>query len=503
MKKHFFNATFWAFLSLALWTTGCSDDDGYPDVDGQSPTMTLSTDHIESGVGRRFTIEGVLEDKDGISSINLQCADLDLNKTIDLIEIHGTPKETYDLSYYYDIKKDEIGERFTVKVTVNDVGGRSVSQDVLITMDGDFENPAFKQAPGAMIAVLLKEGVTPQFTLNLSMTDDRGLDYLTIDIEGFVGFSQLRVEAEGKQLFDYSKEFTMPSDKKDYPITITLYDKKGKSMVCKSTISVTDILDFEKMYLADVATVAELNSDIFGVPMRIDHIGACQYKAKYYCQKANTEIFFIPQKTEFAPVCFGLDPEDETQLINDTKAKPFILKEANVYYEITFDILYKTYEIKTYPISTATNRLPQAIGSDYYLDVSQPQFIVPFQIGVLERSGNTSFSADGPGGVVVFKQDATNPNLFYTAELDLESGKDNEGKDKRLSFIIHNKHDWGWWDYCLWRLDNETEPEMFIYGGADAKPKPQDISGKPVIKSGTYKFWFDAHLERGKLVKVK
>ena len=42
MKKHFFNATlFWAFLSLALWTTGCSDDDGYPDVDGQSPTSSL------------------------------------------------------------------------------------------------------------------------------------------------------------------------------------------------------------------------------------------------------------------------------------------------------------------------------------------------------------------------------------------------------------------------------------------------------------------------------
>ncbi len=49
MKKHFFNATFWALLSLALWTTGCSDDDGYSDVDGQIPTMTLVTDHIESG----------------------------------------------------------------------------------------------------------------------------------------------------------------------------------------------------------------------------------------------------------------------------------------------------------------------------------------------------------------------------------------------------------------------------------------------------------------------
>ena len=79
MKKHFFNATFWALLSLALWTTGCSDDDGYSDVDGQIPTMTLVTDHIESGAGHRFTIEGSLADQDGIVSVNLQCADLYLN----------------------------------------------------------------------------------------------------------------------------------------------------------------------------------------------------------------------------------------------------------------------------------------------------------------------------------------------------------------------------------------------------------------------------------------
>lgn len=109
MKKHFLNAMLWAFLSLAFCTTGCRNDDGYPDVDGQSPTITLAAEHIQSGAGRRFTIEGELEDKDGISSVNLQCADLNLNKTIDLIEIYGTPKETYKLSYYYDINKNEIG----------------------------------------------------------------------------------------------------------------------------------------------------------------------------------------------------------------------------------------------------------------------------------------------------------------------------------------------------------------------------------------------------------
>lgn len=340
MKKHFLNATFLALLSLALWTTGCSDDDGYSDVDGQNPTMTLTADHIASGAGHRFTIEGSLADKDGIASVNLQCADLNLDKTIDLIEIYGAPKETYELSYYYDLSRDEIGERFTVKVTVTDVGGRSVSQDVLVTMDGDFENPIFTVAPDEMIAVLLKEGEEPKFTLNLSMTDDRGLDYFTIDIEGLEGFTQLRVDAEGKTAFEYSKEFVMPNEKKDYPIVISLFDKSGKNTVCKSTISVTDIIDFEKMYLADVATAAELSSDVFGVPMRIEHIGEYKYKARYYCQKANTEIYFIPQKTDFSPVCFGLDPQDESQLVNAPTAKPIVLAEANMYYEITFDILH-------------------------------------------------------------------------------------------------------------------------------------------------------------------
>ena len=92
--------------------------------------------------------------------------------------------------------------------------------------------------------------------------------------------------------------------------------------------------DFPKMYLADVATVEELNSDIFGVPMVINHTGEYQYRARYYNKAAGTEIFFLPQKTDFTPICFGLDPEDNTKLTDDPEtAKPIVLDEAGVYYE--------------------------------------------------------------------------------------------------------------------------------------------------------------------------
>lgn len=73
-KKHLYGAMLWAFLVTANLCTGCSDDNDYPDVDGQNPTMTLATDHIESGAGHRFTIEGTLEDKDGIASISIYTA---------------------------------------------------------------------------------------------------------------------------------------------------------------------------------------------------------------------------------------------------------------------------------------------------------------------------------------------------------------------------------------------------------------------------------------------
>ena len=280
MKKHFFNATFLALLSLALWTTGCSDDDGYPDVDGQSPTMTLATEHIESGAGHRFTIEGTLADKDGIASVSLQCADLHLNKTIDLIEIYGAPQETYDLSYYFDISRDEIGERFTVKVTVTDVGGRSVSQDVLVTMDGDFAAPAFTVAPDAAVTVLIKNET--KFNLNFTVTDDRILDYVIINIPGIEGFDNRRLDANGKSSLSFAEKIILPNEVQSYNLTMLAVDAKGNETTATSVISVSEMPDFPKMYLADVKTVAELNSDVFGVPMLINHTGEFQYRARYY-----------------------------------------------------------------------------------------------------------------------------------------------------------------------------------------------------------------------------
>ena len=362
MKKHLFNAALlWAFLSLTLWTTGCSDDDGYPDVDGQSPTLTLTTEHIESGAGHSFTIEGKLTDTDGIASIRLQCPDLYLNKTIDLIEIYGAPKTEYDLSYSYNIKRDEIGERFTVKVTVIDVGGREVSKDVLVTMDGDFASPTFTIAPDAAVTVLMKSET--KFKLSFTVTDDRILDYVIINIPGIDGFDNRRVEADGKSSLSFTEQIILPNEVQSYNITMTAVDARGNETTATSTINVSEMPDFSKMYLADVKTVEELNSDVFGVPMLINHTGEFQYRARYYNKAAGTEIFFLPQKTDFTPICFGLDPEDNLKLTDDPEtAKPIVLDKAGVYYEIDINVKDATYSMRTYSVTEATTPIKYEYG---------------------------------------------------------------------------------------------------------------------------------------------
>ena len=79
-------------------------------------------------------------------------------------------------------------------------------------------------------------------------------------------------------------------------MTLTAVDARGNQTVTNSTISVSEMPDFPKMYLADVATVEELNSDIFGVPMVINHTGEYQYRARYYNKAAGTEIFLLTAK---------------------------------------------------------------------------------------------------------------------------------------------------------------------------------------------------------------
>jgi hypothetical protein len=477
-------------LILLFLLNGCSDDDGYSDVDGLPPTIVMGSSNIKTEPGREITIKAKVEDKDGLRSINLKNAAFNLDKTIDLTL--DSIVYSFDLNYKYKIVKGLEGDNFQLDVTATDRGGRTTTETVLVTMDGDFTNPVFTVSPDAAITVLLKT----ETRLNVKFTaeDDKALDLITINIPEINYSREITTFTNSGKTLEFNDPITLPSAVATYNLTLKAVDKAGLETSKTSVITVSEMPDFPKMYLADVATVAELNSDVFGVPMRIERTAAYEYKANYYCQKAGTEIFFLPQKSDFTPICFGIDPADNTKLTDDPDiAEPIVLTQANVYYEITFNVKTAIYKVKTYAIADAIDPVPHKFGSislDTWGDGGS--WLQEFYFG---------YMTSNPREVSRFTQDATNPHLYYLANpLSLEAGQ-------KMNFVFHNWHSDGWWNYCSWRVDNSDEPEIFNYYGdyknpAWTKPNGADNWAKPTVKqTGSYKLYFDAHLGRAKLVR--
>lgn len=477
-------------LILLFLLNGCSDDDGYSDVDGLPPTIVMGSSNIKTEPGREITIKAKVEDKDGLRSINLKNAAFNLDKTIDLTL--DSIVYSFDLNYKYKIVKGLEGDNFQLDVIATDRGGRTTTETVLVTLDGDFTNPVFTVSPDAAITVLLKT----ETRLNVKFTaeDDKALDLVTINIPEINYSREITTFTNSGKTLEFNDPITLPSAVATYNLTLKAVDKAGLETSKTSVITVSEMPDFPKMYLADVATVAELNSDVFGVPMRIERTAAYEYKANYYCQKAGTEIFFLPQKSDFTPICFGIDPADNTKLTDDPDiAEPIVLTQANVYYEITFNVKTAIYKVKTYAIADAIDPVPHKFGSislDTWGDGGS--WLQEFYFG---------YMTSNPREVSRFTQDVANPHLYYLANpLSLEAGQ-------KMNFVFHNWHSNEWWDYCSWRVDSSEEPEIFNYYGAHknpawTKPNGADNWAKPTVKqTGSYKLYFDAHLGRAKLVR--
>ena len=485
----FFLLSVSVIMLIAL--NACSDDaPGWEDTDGALPTLSLTSSHIQTEAGRTFTISGAVKDNDGIAAITLLCTPLQLNKTIDIIAIYEKPLETYDLNYSFKTNANEIGDSFTVKVIVTDVGGREVTQDLLITMDGDFVAPVFSAAPSEEMTVLLKE--TTRLNVKFSVSDDKALKLVTVAIPELDYFKEITSFNDGKSV-DYNDPVIIPSELATYNLTITATDKFDQIVTRNSVITVSEMPDFPKMWLSDVETATELNSDVFGVPMLIDHVGEYEYEARYYNVAAGTKIFFLPQRGDFSPISFGIDPLDQNKLTDDPEtALPIVLNEAGVYYHILFNVQSGNYTISTYSVAEAIDPIPHKFGSislDTWGDGGS--WLQEFYFG---------YMTSGPGEINRFVQDSTNPHRFWLEDpLVLEAGEE-------MNFVIHNWHSNGWWNYCTWRVDNSSDPEKFDYYGSVVNPEWTGKNGldnwaKPTVQvSGRYRLYFDAHLGRGKLV---
>lgn len=472
----------WGLVTMiGLSFTACNDDDTvkYPTVDGANPTLTLTPEHIQTEAGRVFTISGVVKDADGLKSITLKNSELFLDKTINLLDIYrDSLLYEYNLSYKYTANADwTTDQEFNVDITVEDVLGHTTSATVKITPDGDFTNPVFSPVPSASLTVLLQ---SPTLNLNTVVSDNRSLDYVKYTIEGVTSDS---IALDGATSYTLKKSITFPAEAATYPMTIVAADKAGNTVTAQSTIHVSEMPDFAKMYLVDITDEADLTSDLYGVPMLIEHTGAYQYRARYYNQKAGTQVRFVPQKTSFAPICFGLDPSNSNALISDPEtSQPIVLNEV-AYYEIDFNSVSGEYSVKTY-VPTDT---PFPQGEEFVENGVTQKYELSLAGSGLPGVGNWSTSDP-----FILTQDAKNKYLFY-GEMTLTAGTE-------IEFTITPKSASGWWPSPFWRFEKGENDS-----GENEYNTPNDgnnMSKVTVSKAGKYRFEFDTHLCRSRFYPI-
>lgn len=474
---------FCAFAVIAgLSLQSCSSDNDYPTVDGQAPILTLSSAQLKTEPGRDFTISGVAKDADGIKSIRLVNEGLNLDKTIDLLEYHpDSLLHTYNLSYLYKGSKDWKGtESFPVAITVEDVGGRTTTQTLTVSTDGDFTSPVFTTAPSSQLTVLLQN---PKLTLNTTVTDNKNLGYMIVSIPDLNINDSISISGTKYTL---SKSYDMPVKEASYAMTLTVGDAAGNRTTTSSTIKVSDLPDFDKMYLADVTEAADLNSDLYGVPMLIEHTGKYQYTAHYYNEKVGTPIRFIPQKTDFQPICFGEDPNTGLLTSNPSVGKPITLNAVG-YYEITFNTVTGEYNVTKWTPSTPSMVL-DGTQTVNFNDGSgdQPAQICLAGTGLPNAGSWTTNQSDNK---FILIQSKTNPYLLYR-QVTLTKGT-------KISFTISQTHWWGWWPQPYWRFNGSAENEKNVKNGGD------NMKEVVVPADGTYLFEFDYALLRSRFVLVK
>lgn len=513
MKKTISKRLVWLASAAILATAqvGC-EDDGFSAVDNQNPSIALEESLIHWEFSREFRVKGVITDADGIKTINLQNKDLYLNKTIDILDIYGSDVTSYELDYKIT-PNDTLAyrvESFPILITVEDLVGNINTTTFTAQMDGDFTDPKFTVEPSEVVNVIM-----PSFTLKFGVSDNVIIKKVVVDFPTL----NLKEEIENtSKEYTYAKRIQVGDEYGDYEGVIAAYDAYDNKVEKKIIIRRSELQDYEKMYLCDVAE-EDLTKDICGVPMRIDHTGEFEYTAYYYNETAGTGIRFLQQKDTYGPICFGKDPNSGLLTPDPDVAEPIILDKAGVYYKIVLNTKAASYTASTYSVDEAVDPLLGKLGDKWWNhweggiwnaetgewdDPNNEIKWLPMQIGILTGDPNT-IKEDA-----YFKHNSENKHIIQVLNYRLAAGT--------FEFHPHIVHTDVWWDYCSWKPEKETytDPEIWKWTGKYANPA-YDVAKSSynnnvevgnhckltIPKPGKYDIIFDIHLGRMKVVPSK
>jgi hypothetical protein len=469
--------------ALALGVFACSNDDVDYD-DAKAPEVALEVAELYSEPGRVFHIAGIVTDDIGIASIRLAIQEWALDKTISLRR--DTLVTRYELDYQFKMPADaDLSKNFSITVSVTDVSGRVTSVEQLVNPNGDFDAPALDAAMSDTITVLLRP--TTVFNLSFTMSDNKALAYVVVQSNDLNIYDSITAIPDGKS-YAYANSISLEAVNAVYSFRIAAMDKMGNAMESLFAAKVSGLPDFSVIYLTDFLTKETLNAHLVGAAAPAERTAPYTYRIGYYSKAANAGgVYFIPQKTDLQPICFGADPAAPGTIATELPtSQPITFPEVG-YYNITINTLEGTYSIEKYTPETPT---PASYNAGF-----KAEFGFDLQLGIT-GAGFPEYPSQSwsPGDAIPLETDAQNPYILYK-ELDMEG---------TVQMTITAKDDWSVHDCGCWWIDPPHAPSWRIgQDGVACFAGSCPNAGWTVPTRTRYRFELDAHLYRAKILKVE
>lgn len=462
MKKIKF--LFFLVFFAALFV-GCQENEpSFPA--SEPPTISASTGEIYGAPNRKFEIKAALADDLGLQSVRIQIPELSLDKVITL----GTDPlvTTYDLSYFFDVPADRgASEAFKIKLTITDVSGNAVDEDINLRLDGEFNAPAITMdspKEGAVILLPSSNIMKVKFTVN----DDSGIDFVHVTCAA-LSIDDI-VTLNGVSSYTYDKDYALPRTDASYVLTITAKDKFAMPNTGTLNVNVIASNDYPAIYLCDQPKGTNLTTDAVGVPMYFHDKNGQDFEFKYYADTDNKEIYFLGQEGDFAPHCFGLNG---SSLAYGTNTSPIVLPTKG-YYKIKMNSKALTYSVTKY---TPTSKVWADIANgQWHDDVALRKPFVSVCGGGIQGANWDTWNAWVQTGLHL----ANNPNNPYQLV-----------GEYTLTGTMECTFTGQWWDPS-WRLIKNGIATMSPGGNGNAK-----YPAAP----GVYKVIVDTELERAFITK--
>ncbi|WP_299664617.1 hypothetical protein [uncultured Polaribacter sp.] len=455
------------FIGAIAIMVSCNDDDSLS-VDSIPEFQSVDV-VISSLPGELFTFKGVVSDPAGIKSVNISYEPWFLNKKI----VKDSLPETYEISYSFRVPEDAVDNSIhTIPIAVSNAGDKTTTQNIVITLDKDIENPSIQIAqPVDGSTVLIGSGI--EVNLEITVTDKELAEF---KIESDVLNETIAVSGA---TYTYTKALDI-ADPKSYHFVITSTDVSGNSATKTVVVNVLNQLSFDVMYMTDVKDASLLSSDLFGIPFTTSASTASTedgfvFTAKYYSPQVNSEVRFLAQKGSFSPYTFGADSTTSGGLVlsNSANVNPIVLPQKG-YYEIQMDLRDSSYTITPYTPSDTTFDQVYIIGTGVYIDDT---------ISTCTNNSTGGITCWNFASGKPFVKNANNDYL-WSIDVTLKEEPNNSGDN---GFIL-NANAAGWSPF--WRLDDGTEPTATVPNGGVNYIFPDSALGKD------YTFKFDTHLNR-------